>query len=157
MESLLFAIVNSRLFSDMDPFQRKHLTASMIRLHSIIFRLNVVEFSDDSTMLAGGFDDSAIRLWSLTPKKLRTLKTPFELEKIDKDAGEFLYCITVSCRTLQVMSNVVLGIRLAGKFLFNLDLNSLQGIECFCTQVTNNVSRYDHSLGSYSDILTYFV
>ena len=54
------------------------------------FRLNVVEFSDDSTMLAGGFDDSAIRIWSLTPRKLRTLKTPFELARIDKEAGMFV-------------------------------------------------------------------
>jgi len=52
--------------------------------------LNVVEFSDDSTMLAGGFDDSAIRVWSLTQKKLRTLRTPFELARIDKDADDVL-------------------------------------------------------------------
>ena len=51
----------------------------------------MIEISDDSTMLAGGFDDSAIRIWSLTPKKLRTLKTPFELARIDKEAGKLCH------------------------------------------------------------------
>ena len=47
----------------------------------------MIEFSDDSTMIAAGFDDSTIRVWSLTPRKLRTLKTPYELARIDKEAG----------------------------------------------------------------------
>ncbi|XP_065052101.1 transcription initiation factor TFIID subunit 5-like isoform X2 [Rhopilema esculentum] len=52
--------------------------------------LNVIEFSDDSKMLAAGFDDSSIKLWSLTPRKLRTLKAPYELARIDKEADDVL-------------------------------------------------------------------
>eukprot|EP00794_Sanderia_malayensis_P017624 gene17624-19378_t len=50
--------------------------------------LNTIEFSDDSSMVAAGFDDSAIRIWSLTPRELRTLKTTFELSRIDKEADD---------------------------------------------------------------------
>ena len=49
--------------------------------------LNSVSISNDSSLLSGGFEDSSVRVWSLTPKKLRMLKSPSELALIDKEAG----------------------------------------------------------------------
>ena len=51
--------------------------------------LNTVSISEDSSLLSGGFEDSSVRVWSLTPKKLRMLKPPSELAQIDKEAGLF--------------------------------------------------------------------
>lgn len=37
--------------------------------------LTAVDVTDDSSMIAGGFADSTVRVWSLTPKKLRSVKS----------------------------------------------------------------------------------
>ncbi|XP_015748883.1 PREDICTED: transcription initiation factor TFIID subunit 5-like [Acropora digitifera] len=52
--------------------------------------LNTVSISEDSSLLSGGFEDSCVRVWSLTPKKLRMLKPPSELAQIDKEAEDVL-------------------------------------------------------------------
>ncbi|XP_022809878.1 transcription initiation factor TFIID subunit 5-like [Stylophora pistillata] len=52
--------------------------------------LNSVSISNDSSLLSGGFEDSSVRVWSLTPKKLRMLKSPSELAQIDKEAEDVL-------------------------------------------------------------------
>ena len=52
--------------------------------------MNSVEVSDDSSLLAAGFEDSSIKVWSLTPKKLRVLKSTGELSRIDKEADDVL-------------------------------------------------------------------
>ncbi|XP_047138087.1 transcription initiation factor TFIID subunit 5 isoform X1 [Hydra vulgaris] len=52
--------------------------------------LNCVEISEDSSLIAAGFDDSSIKVSTLNPKKLRTLKTVNELAKIDKEADDVL-------------------------------------------------------------------
>ena len=52
--------------------------------------LNSVSISNDSSLLSGGFEDSSVRVWSLTPKKLRMLKSPSELAQIDKEAGKWM-------------------------------------------------------------------
>ncbi|XP_076448428.1 transcription initiation factor TFIID subunit 5-like [Babylonia areolata] len=49
-----------------------------------------VDFTDDSTMLAAGFQDSNVRVWSLTPNKLRAMKSAADLEIIDKEADDVL-------------------------------------------------------------------
>lgn len=36
-----------------------------------IISLSAAALSPDLSMLAGGFEDSAVRMWSLTPKKLQ--------------------------------------------------------------------------------------
>lgn len=45
---------------------------------------------EDSSMLAVGFGNSTIRVWSLMPKKLSALKSAEELADIDKDADDVL-------------------------------------------------------------------
>lgn len=47
-----------------------------------------IDFTDDSSMVAAGFEDGNIRVWTLTPNKLRCMKPSSELEYIDKEAGE---------------------------------------------------------------------
>lgn len=37
--------------------------------------LTAVDITDDSSMIVGGFADSTVRVWSVTPKKLRSVKT----------------------------------------------------------------------------------
>ncbi|KAL1479720.1 hypothetical protein MTO96_051631 [Rhipicephalus appendiculatus] len=53
--------------------------------------VTVAEVSEDSTLLAAGFGDSSIRVWTLTPHKLKGMKSAHELETIDKDAEDVLY------------------------------------------------------------------
>ncbi|XP_066015990.1 transcription initiation factor TFIID subunit 5 [Pocillopora verrucosa] len=60
---------------------------SVLNAHS---SLNSVSISNDSSLLSGGFEDSSVRVWSLTPKKLRMLKSPSELALIDKEAEDVL-------------------------------------------------------------------
>lgn len=36
--------------------------------------LTAVDVTDDSSLIAGGFADSTVRVWSVTPKKLRSVK-----------------------------------------------------------------------------------
>lgn len=60
---------------------------SVLNAHS---SLNSVSISNDSSLLSGGFEDSSVRVWSLTPKKLRMLKSPSELAQIDKEAEDVL-------------------------------------------------------------------
>lgn len=39
-------------------------------------------------MIAIGFADSIVKVWSLTPSKLREMKTAEQLKDIDRDAGK---------------------------------------------------------------------
>lgn len=48
------------------------------------------QISDDSTLLAIGFADSFIRIWPLTPGKLRGLKPATELENLDKESDDVM-------------------------------------------------------------------
>lgn len=60
-------------------------------LYGILFVLycsvTSVDICDDSSLLAAGFADSSIRVWSLTRNKLRAMKPPDDLNLIDKEAG----------------------------------------------------------------------
>ncbi|XP_037936602.1 transcription initiation factor TFIID subunit 5-like [Teleopsis dalmanni] len=46
------------------------------------------EVSEDSTILAVGLTDSSIKVWSLTPSKLREMKTAEQLKDVDKDSED---------------------------------------------------------------------
>ncbi|XP_069836327.1 transcription initiation factor TFIID subunit 5 [Dendropsophus ebraccatus] len=52
--------------------------------------LTAVDVTDDSSMIAGGFADSTVRVWSLTPKKLRSVKSTSDLNLIDKESDDVL-------------------------------------------------------------------
>ncbi|XP_068145738.1 transcription initiation factor TFIID subunit 5 [Drosophila tropicalis] len=74
----------------------KRLPLSKDQLPSAVFYtilnsqqgVTCAEISDDSTMLACGFADSSIRIWSLTPTKLRALKEAESLRDLDKESAD---------------------------------------------------------------------
>jgi len=49
-----------------------------------------IDVSDDSSLLATGFADSFIRVWSLTPRKLKTVRSAAELGQLEQDADDVL-------------------------------------------------------------------
>ncbi|CAL1534508.1 unnamed protein product [Lymnaea stagnalis] len=49
-----------------------------------------VDISDDTSLLAAGFTDGNVRVWSLTPSKLREMKKPDDLDIIDKEADDVM-------------------------------------------------------------------
>ena len=52
------------------------------------YRVTSVEFAEDSSLVSCGFGDSNLRIWTLTPNKLRAVKQLEDLEIIDKEAGK---------------------------------------------------------------------
>lgn len=51
--------------------------------------INCCDFSDDSTLLALGLNDSTVRIYSLVPdKKLKCMKSINELENLDKESED---------------------------------------------------------------------
>ncbi|CAB3366035.1 Hypothetical predicted protein [Cloeon dipterum] len=48
------------------------------------------EFAEDSSMLAVGFSNSSIKVWSIVPQKLRAMKSAELLADIDKEAEDVL-------------------------------------------------------------------
>uniref|UniRef100_A0A674PAF7 Transcription initiation factor TFIID subunit 5 n=1 Tax=Takifugu rubripes TaxID=31033 RepID=A0A674PAF7_TAKRU len=52
--------------------------------------LTGVDVTDDSSLIAGGFADSTVRVWSVTPKKLRKVKSAADLNLIDKESDDVL-------------------------------------------------------------------
>ncbi|XP_029466153.1 transcription initiation factor TFIID subunit 5 [Rhinatrema bivittatum] len=52
--------------------------------------LTAVDMTDDSSLLAGGFADSTVRVWTVTPKKLRSVKVASDLSLIDKESDDVL-------------------------------------------------------------------
>ncbi|XP_075946695.1 transcription initiation factor TFIID subunit 5 [Anarhichas minor] len=52
--------------------------------------LTAVDFTDDSSLIAGGYADSTVRVWSVTPKKLRRVKSAADLNLIDKESDDVL-------------------------------------------------------------------
>uniref|UniRef100_A0A8D2AMZ4 Transcription initiation factor TFIID subunit 5 n=1 Tax=Sciurus vulgaris TaxID=55149 RepID=A0A8D2AMZ4_SCIVU len=52
--------------------------------------LTAVDVTDDSSLIAGGFADSTVRVWSVTPKKLRSVKQASDLNLIDKESDDVL-------------------------------------------------------------------
>lgn len=53
----------------------------------IIFSVTVAEVAEDSSLLAIGFSDSGIKVWSLVPQKLRLMKTGELLQDVEREAG----------------------------------------------------------------------
>lgn len=44
--------------------------------------------AEDSSIVALGLSDSTLRVWALTPSNLKQLRTPHELEELDKEAED---------------------------------------------------------------------
>ena len=54
----------------------------------IFFSVTSIDISEDSKLICAGFADSKIRVFTLTPNKLRSMKSSDELEIIDRETGE---------------------------------------------------------------------
>lgn len=52
--------------------------------------VHCTEISEDSALLAAGLSDSTIKVWSLTPNKLKAMKSAAELELIDREVEDVL-------------------------------------------------------------------
>lgn len=46
------------------------------------------EISEDASMMAVGFSDSRIKVWSLVPQKLKAMKNAEQLQDINLEAGK---------------------------------------------------------------------
>jgi transcription initiation factor TFIID subunit 5 len=56
-----------------------------------VYSVTCAEISEDSSLIAIGFSDSTIKVFTLTPAKLREMKPAEMLKDIDKDVGECLF------------------------------------------------------------------
>jgi transcription initiation factor TFIID subunit 5 len=65
-------------------------SACMYTLFNTASRLHCLTTSSDSTMIAGGFADSYVKVWDLTRKGLRGLKSSEELKDLDIDSSTTL-------------------------------------------------------------------
>lgn len=53
-----------------------------------VYRVTCAEIAEDSSVLAVGFSDSVIKVWSLVSQKLRTMKSAEILQEIDIEASQ---------------------------------------------------------------------
>jgi len=56
----------------------------------IFSRVTCIKWSEDGTIMAVGFATAMIKIWSLTPAKLKKLKPASELVDIDREADDVL-------------------------------------------------------------------
>ena len=70
-----------------------------------IFRVTTVSICEDSSLISVGFSDSTIRVFTLTPNKLRAMKSGEDLEIIDRDSG--LFCSSVLKNINNISLNVI--------------------------------------------------
>ncbi|XP_076812419.1 transcription initiation factor TFIID subunit 5-like [Clavelina lepadiformis] len=80
--------------------------------------VTAVDISDDSSLLAAGFQDSHIRVWSLTPRTLRTVKSAAELSLLDKEGDDIFErmmddCTGVESKTLFGHSGTVYALSIS--------------------------------------------
>ncbi|XP_076634901.1 TATA-box binding protein associated factor 5 isoform X3 [Colletes latitarsis] len=59
-------------------------------LLNAIHTVTAAEVAEDSSLLAIGFSDSSIKVWTLIPQKLRLMKTGEQLQDIDREADDVL-------------------------------------------------------------------
>ena len=72
-----------------------------------------MEVSEDSSLLAVGFSDSVIKVWSLLPQKLKTMKSGEQLADVVTEAGE----LEIDENKLEIAKNKLFNILLdRGRF-----------------------------------------
>jgi transcription initiation factor TFIID subunit 5 len=55
-----------------------------------LYTVTCAEISEDSSLIAIGFSDATIKVWPMTPMKLRELKPADQLKEIDRDVDDVL-------------------------------------------------------------------
>ena len=61
-----------------------HIIFHHFSLMNVSSRVTAVNISDDSSLVAAGFADSVIKVWTLLPHKLRKLKSAEALKDINR-------------------------------------------------------------------------
>eukprot|EP00047_Mylnosiga_fluctuans_P018487 m.71614 g.71614 ORF g.71614 m.71614 type:complete len:639 (+) comp7642_c0_seq3:139-2055(+) len=80
-----------------------------------------IGFSDDSTLMAGGFADSSIRLWDLTGKGLRAVRPSDQLETLDDRSWDAILDETITTsKTLHGHSGTIYAVCFSPDNLFLL-------------------------------------
>lgn len=69
----ILAVEDSRSKIKLDTVQASAPSVCMYTLHNTNSSMACLEFNDDSNLMAGGFQDSHIKLWSLDGKPLRSV------------------------------------------------------------------------------------
>lgn len=57
----------------------------------VLLSVTCAEIAEDSSIMAVGFADATVKVWSLMPQKLRVMKSAEVLQEIDIEAGESQY------------------------------------------------------------------
>jgi len=57
----------------------------------LFYSLTSVDICEDASLMSAGFSDSMIRIWPLNSTKLCRIKSPDELNIIDKESGTSFY------------------------------------------------------------------
>ena len=69
----------------------RNIKPNLILITIVCLRsVTCVEFCEDSSLLAVGFSDSNLKVWSLVPQKLRGMKPAEQLADIDKESEDVL-------------------------------------------------------------------
>ena len=83
---------------------------------SIISKPSAVTISDDSSLIAAGFEDGLIRIFSVGSDRLKEMKTPAELEMVERDRMDLESILKLSndnCRSLIGHSGSVFGVSIS--------------------------------------------
>lgn len=74
-----------------------------------LHRVCCCAFTDDSSMLAAGLEDSQVKVWTISQHKLRSMKSGDELVDLDKESGECcMWCKSRETRKQPAMTNILL-------------------------------------------------
>nr|XP_054756354.1 TAF5-like RNA polymerase II p300/CBP-associated factor-associated factor 65 kDa subunit 5L [Lytechinus pictus] len=140
----------SELRATIDKVQRGPPSVPSIILYSVLNAyqgLSCVSFSDDSQMLAGGFEDSAVRLWSLTPKKLKTQSHDADVSRI-RFAGDSLHSNIIEdslgseCKLLRGHSDTVYSSCFIPETPLLLSASGDATVRAWSMSTFSNVARY---------------
>ncbi|KAK9457376.1 WD40-repeat-containing domain protein [Dipodascopsis uninucleata] len=73
VEAEILAVKDARARLKVGPVEASLPSVCMYTFHNTYDGLNCLDFSEDSTLVAGGFEDSYIKLWSLKGEKLQSV------------------------------------------------------------------------------------
>jgi len=75
-----------------------------IFFYEVLSSVTAAEITEDSSLLATGFSDSGIKVWSLVPQKLKLMKTGEQLQDINRE--EVAYKIKLKFYFLDLYSEI---------------------------------------------------
>ena len=79
------------LLSQNSQFNKSNSVLNQATIFLLFSRVTCIEICEDSSLMAVGFSDSLLKVWSLIPQKLRVMKSAEQLSEIEKDAGKHFH------------------------------------------------------------------